>query len=141
MYRIAHELTRRGHLSAGFLLRARGIRVSGAEINPYAVIGPGLYLAHSVGVGIGSHVTIGRNCRMYLGAVVGPHATGTDEVRFTTIGDDVTIGTHAVVLAGVKIGDGAVIGANAVVMRDVEPYTVVSASPAKVVGQVTDRRD
>jgi acetyltransferase-like isoleucine patch superfamily enzyme len=28
-----------------------------------------------------------------------------------------------------------VIGANAVVMRDVEPYTVVSASPARTVGQ------
>jgi serine O-acetyltransferase len=132
-YRIAHELAKRRMLPLALLLRERGIRSSGAEINPLATIGPGLYLAHGIGVGVGAYVVIGRNCRMHLGSVVGPQPADSGEPKYAIIGDDVVIGTHAVVLGGVTVGDGAVIGANAVVMRDVEPYSVVSAAPARAI--------
>ena len=36
---------------------------------------------------------------------------------------------------GVAIGEGAVIGARSTVMHDVDPWTVVAGSPAKVRGQ------
>jgi serine O-acetyltransferase len=134
LYRVAHWLTGRGMLPLALILRTRGIRMSGAELNPLAVIGPGLYLAHGVGVGIGAYVRIGRNCRLHLGSVIGPQPMDNDGPKYTVIGDNVQIGTHAVIIGGVTVGDGAVIGANAVVMRDVEPYTVVSASPARSVG-------
>ena len=49
------------------------------------------------------------------------------------IGNDVWIGAHAKILAGVKIGDGAVIAAGAVVTKDVEPYEVVGGVPAKTI--------
>lgn len=48
-----------------------------------------------------------------------------------TIGNDVWIGSDAVILRGVYIGHGAVVGANAVVTRDVEPFSIVVGSPAK----------
>ena len=51
----------------------------------------------------------------------------------TIIGNDVWIGTEAIIMPGVKIGDGAVIGTRAVVTKDVEPYTVVGGNPAKVI--------
>jgi virginiamycin A acetyltransferase len=51
------------------------------------------------------------------------------------IGNDVWIGTKAVVLSGVEIGDGAVIGAGAVVTKDVPPYCIAVGLPATVVGQ------
>jgi serine O-acetyltransferase len=132
-YRIAHALAERRLLPLALILREWGIRSSGAELNPLATIGPGLYIAHSVGVGVGAHVTIGANCRLYLGAVIGPQRTG-GVAEPTVIGDGVTIGTHAVVIGGVTVGDGAIIGANATVMRDVEPYAVISSSPGRVVG-------
>lgn len=50
-----------------------------------------------------------------------------------TIGNDVWIGTHSMILGGVKIGDGAVIGAGAVVTKDVPPYAVVGGVPAKII--------
>ena len=50
-----------------------------------------------------------------------------------TVGDDAWIGTGAILLPGVEIGEGAIIGAGAVVTRSVEPYTVVSGVPARVV--------
>lgn len=51
----------------------------------------------------------------------------------TVIGNDVWIGTEAIVMPGVRIGDGAVIGARAVVTNDVEPYAIVGGNPAKVI--------
>jgi virginiamycin A acetyltransferase len=49
-----------------------------------------------------------------------------------TIGNDVWIGAHCVILSGVTIGHGAVVAANTVVASDVPPYAIVSGSPAKV---------
>jgi virginiamycin A acetyltransferase len=49
------------------------------------------------------------------------------------IGNDVWIGTHCVILTGVKIGDGAVIAANSTVVSDVPPYAIAGGSPAKVI--------
>ncbi len=49
----------------------------------------------------------------------------------TVIGNDVWIGSGAVILAGVKVADGAVVGANSVVTKDIEPYSIVAGSPAK----------
>jgi serine O-acetyltransferase len=134
-YRIAHELAKKRLLPLALLLRSRAIRTSGAELNPLARIGPGLYLVHSIGVGIGAYVVIGANCKIHLGVVIGPQPLEQSGPKYTVIGDDVFIGTHAVIIGGVTIGDGAVIGANAVVMRDVAPYTVVSAPPARTVWQ------
>ncbi|MFC3209306.1 type B chloramphenicol O-acetyltransferase [Aquamicrobium soli] len=51
----------------------------------------------------------------------------------TVIGNDVWIGSEAIVMPGVKIGDGAVIGTRALVTRDVEPYAIVGGNPAKVI--------
>lgn len=51
----------------------------------------------------------------------------------TRVGNDVWIGTHAVIMPGVTIGDGAIIGAYAVVTRDVPPYGVVAGNPAQLV--------
>jgi len=42
-----------------------------------------------------------------------------------------SIGSGAVILAGVEIGEGAVIGAGAVVTHDVAPNTVVAGIPAR----------
>ena len=55
-----------------------------------------------------------------------------------TIGNDVWIGTEAVIMSGVTVGDGAVIGARALVARDVEPYAIVAGNPARLVRKRCD---
>lgn len=47
------------------------------------------------------------------------------------IGNDVWIGTHAVITDGVHIGDGSIIGANAVVTKNVEPNSISAGVPSK----------
>ena len=49
------------------------------------------------------------------------------------VGDDVWIGTNAMILSGVRIGQGAVIGAGALVTSDVPPYAIVAGNPARIV--------
>ena len=49
------------------------------------------------------------------------------------IGNDVWIGSHVLILGGVRIGDGAIIAAGSVVTKDVDPYTVVGGVPAKMI--------
>lgn len=49
----------------------------------------------------------------------------------THIGDDVSIGSGAIIMCGIRIGNGARIGCGAVVTRDVEEKAVVIGVPAR----------
>jgi len=50
-----------------------------------------------------------------------------------TVGNDVWVGSGAIVMA--SIGDGAVIGAGSVVTRPVEPWHVVAGNPARPISR------
>lgn len=52
------------------------------------------------------------------------------KVGNTNIGNDVWIGSEAMIMPGVTIGDGAIIAARAVVTKDVQPYSVVGGNTA-----------
>lgn len=93
--------------------------------------------------------TIGNYCSIGSNVVIGPGEHSLKKIslsgrfyidtyntltkRECEIEHDVWIGTHAIILRGVKIGTGAVVGANSVVTKDVPPYAVVVGSPAKVI--------
>lgn len=49
------------------------------------------------------------------------------------IEDDVWIGANAIILKGVTIGIGSIISAGSVVTHDVEPYSIMGGSPAKLI--------
>lgn len=49
------------------------------------------------------------------------------------IGDDVWIGSNAIITGGVTIGKGAIVAAGAVVTKSVEEYTIVAGVPAKII--------
>ena len=49
------------------------------------------------------------------------------------IGNDVWIGTRAIILDGVTVGHGSIIAANSVVTKDIPPYSVVGGVPAKII--------
>lgn len=90
-------------------------------------------------------ITIGYNARITADVKILTHFFDTRFIpqenrpfRFykgrVTIGNNVFIGTGAVIAAPVIIGDGAVIGANSVVTRDVTENTIVAGVPAVPVG-------
>lgn len=138
-FRIAHLLTRL-HLSPwALLMKARNLRQTGADIHPLATIGPGFCLVHTSGVVIGQGSVIGSDCRMHQGATVGEPGRGSrNSMSNPVVGDNVTIGAHAVIMGPSIVGDGALIGANSVVVSDIPANSVAGGIPARVIRSHVD---
>lgn len=99
------------------------------SINPYAVVRGNVTMGD--GVRIGAHTSIlGFNHAMEPGTPVFQQPLTS---RGITIGDDVWIGSHVVVLDGVSVGDHSVLAAGAVVTKDVSAGAVVGGNPAKFI--------
>jgi len=56
---------------------------------------------------------------------------GFERAGDTIIGNDVWIGTEAMLLSGISVGNGAIIASRALVTKNVEPYAIVASNPAK----------
>jgi acetyltransferase-like isoleucine patch superfamily enzyme len=56
-----------------------------------------------------------------------------DSAPKTTIGNDVWIGSSAIIPGGIQIGTGAIVAAGAVVVENVPPYSIVGGNPAKII--------
>ncbi len=50
-----------------------------------------------------------------------------------SIGHDVWIGSHSIILGNVKIGNGAVVAANSVINSDIPSFAIVAGSPARII--------
>ena len=64
--------------------------------------------------------------RMYCGDIIG-------EGGITTIGNNVFIGMHSIILMGTKIGDNVIVGAGSVVSGNIPSNVVVAGNPAKII--------
>jgi maltose O-acetyltransferase len=117
----------------------------------------GASFSNGAAIEIGDYSTIGINCKVYGEVKIGNNVMMAPEVviltvnhnfdrldipmrlqgstpaKPVTIGDDVWIGTRAVLLPGIHIGKGAIIGAGAVVTKDVPEYAIAAGNPAKVI--------
>lgn len=98
-------------------------------VNAFTVVRGRVTLGDSVR--IGAHTSIlGFNHSMAPDVEVFRQAQTS---RGITIGDDVWVGSHVVVLDGVAVGDKAVLAAGAVVTKDVPAGAVVGGNPARVI--------
>lgn len=92
-------------------------------------------------VTIGSHVNLAQGITVTaLNHNFSETGKRIDEQGVSTtpvvIGDDVWIGTNAVVLPGVTIGSRCVVAAGAVVTKDVPDGCVVAGVPAKIIKRI-----
>ena len=116
------------------------------NIEKNAHFGDGIVLGDGAGIGancmipsdviIGEKVMMGQDVLMFtthhrmdrLDIPMG--FQGVTESRTIVIGDDVWIGSRAIIMPGVHVGKGAVIGAGAVVTKDIPEYEVWGGVPA-----------
>jgi serine O-acetyltransferase len=113
--------------------------IFGCDIARNAKIEAGLYLPHPVGVVVGEHVVIGKNCILHQGVTLGDRGElheGSDPV----LGDFIEVGTGAKILGAINIGNYARIGANSVVLKDIENYGIAVGIPAKTISFRNDIR-
>jgi acetyltransferase-like isoleucine patch superfamily enzyme len=136
------------------ILHRELVNLYGCAIGAGTTIGPFVEIQRTVSVGhhckISSHtficsgVTIGdevfighgvmfTNDRYPRAAVTG-RLLGLEDwtMQPTHVGHGASIGSGAIILPGVTIGRAAIVGAGAVVTRDVDEYTVVAGSPARL---------
>jgi len=132
LYRLAHFLwCHRLRFPSRFLAHI-GRFLTGIEIHPGATIGRRFFIDHGAGVVIGETAEIGDNALMYQGVVLGG-TTLKKGKRHPTIGNNVVLGTGAVVLGAITIGDDARIGSGSVVVKSVPPGATVVGIPGKIV--------
>ena len=121
------------------------------EIQKNAVIGSHCKISSHTficeGVTIEDEVFIGHGV-MFTNDIY-PRATNPDgsaqseadwQVVETRVCRRASIGSNVTVVAGITIGEGALVGAGAVVTRDVPPFSVVAGVPAKVIGDVRQKK-
>ena len=157
---LAKQLQQRFNVVRGRRLARQVEGGVGLRAEPGVRIGPGVLLAHDVGlhlrdrgavlsIGEGSFVNhrseiiaherveIGSHCLFAWDVQVmdsdSHRVDGLPHTAPVVIGDRVWIGCRATVLKGVTIGDGAVVAACSVVTRDVPPRALVAGNPARVV--------
>jgi serine O-acetyltransferase len=131
LHRAAHGLWTHHLRWPGRLLSHAARWLTGIEIHPGAVIGPGLFIDHGMGVVIGETAEIGPNVTLYHGVTLGGTSWNKGK-RHPTLMEGVVVGAGAKVLGPITIGARTRIGANAVVVRDVPPDCVVVGIPGRV---------
>lgn len=98
------------------------------EISPFTKIGGGLYLGHPYSITINPRTTIGKNCNIHRGVLIGQENRGCRK-GVPTVGDCVWIGINAAVVGSVNIGDDVLIAPNSYVNCDVPSHSVVFGNP------------
>lgn len=144
-----YEFIRRSYTFT-FKLRYRvdGISITARVLKPlfisrdfilgrYSFINKGCFIGPSVECGnyvmFGPYVVIAGGDHDFDRVGQPMYFSGREDIHPTIIGDDVWIGAHSCIKAGITIGDGAIIGMGSVVVKDVPPFTIVAGNPAKII--------
>lgn len=133
-HRASSWLWRRRRRLSARLCSALTLWLTGVDIHPAAVLGPGLFIDHASGVVIGETAEVGTDVTIYHGVTLGGTSLERGK-RHPTVGDRVTIGAGAKVLGPITIGHDSRIGANAVVVKPVPPDSVVVGVPGRVISR------
>lgn len=129
-------------------------------LGPGAAISPNAAFSNPERISAGRGLRLGARCHLWAGPKSGRITIGDDvlfgpEVMVTAasyrfndghpvteqamdeadvvIGNDVWVGTRAVILPGARIGDGAIIGAGALVRGEIPAMAIAVGTPARVV--------
>ena len=132
VYRVAHFLLERGVPLVPRMMTETAHMKTGIDIHPGAKIGKSFFIDHGTGVVIGETTIIGDNVKLYQGVTLGALSIPKREEgmckRHPTIGDNVTIYSHAVILGNVTIGDNSTISSNAWIKSDIPANSYVFAA-------------
>ena len=132
MYREAHELWLAGKKEEALKINYECHSKTGADIHPGATIGKSFFIDHATGVVIGETAVIGDHVIIYQGVTLGGVSASKGK-RHPTIGNNVVIGTGAIVLGNITIGNNVRIGAGSVVLKDIPDDSTVVGIPGEIV--------
>lgn len=103
----------------------------GYQISYSTDIGPGLYIGHFGQIIINWKAKIGKNVNISPGVTIGQTNRGNNK-GVPKIGNQVWIGTNAVIVGDIIIGDDVLIAPNSYVNFDVPSHSVVIGNPGVI---------
>jgi len=104
----------------------------GFDIPFDCVINKGFALNHFGGVVINSKANIGKNVDIFPGVTIGETFRGKNK-GVPIIGDNVWIGSNAIIVGKINIGNNVLIGPGSYINFDVPENSVVIGNPGKIV--------
>ncbi len=99
-------------------------------ISSYAIIGRRCTFKHPIGLVIG-RTRIGDDVDIFQQVTLGSKGANGKKMSFPTIGNNVTVYAHSVLLGDVVVGDNVIIAANSVVIKNLEDEGIYAGSPTK----------
>ncbi|HEV7380784.1 MAG TPA: serine acetyltransferase [Dyadobacter sp.] len=112
-------------------------RKYGFQIPLGTKIGAGLYIGHHGTIVINRLAVIGKNCNITHNVTIGMQNRGAKK-GYPTIGDNVWIGTGAVIVGSIIVENNVIIAPNAYVNFDVPQNSIVIGNPGKIIKKDTD---
>lgn len=136
-HKIAHWFWVRNHKLIGRFISHLNRFFTGIEIHPGAQIGRRFFIDHGMGVVIGETTIVGDDVLLYKGVVLGGTSLEAKK-RHPTIGDNVVVGTNAIVLGDITIGENCKIGAGSVVTKPAPPNSTIVGIPGKTLQSIKE---
>ncbi len=140
VHRIAHDLWTHGAPLSARTISHFNRFFTGVEIHPGATIGRRVVIDHGMGIVIGETATVGDECLLYKGVVLGGVSLNRTK-RHPQLAARVVVGSNACILGAIDIGEGARIGSGSVVVRHVPQGATVVGVPARVIVPPKHRLD
>ncbi|HZA31559.1 MAG TPA: acyltransferase, partial [Propionibacteriaceae bacterium] len=108
------------------------------HIAPTAIVNNALFNLSSGDITVGDYAFFGHSVSVLTGTHDWTKFGAERQVAVPQSGRDVVIeegawvSSNAIIVAPCRIGAHSVVGVGSLVLKDVEPYTIVAGSPAKV---------
>lgn len=138
LHKIAHWFWKRNHLLIGRYISHINRFLTGIEIHPGATIGRRFFIDHGMGVVIGETTIVGDDVLLYKGVVLGGTSLESKK-RHPTIGNNVVVGTNAIVLGDIEIGENCKIGAGSVVTKPAPPNSTIVGIPGRTLKSIKEQ--
>lgn len=130
LYRLSNYFYKKGIPILPGFIQAINRFISHSDISCVAEIKSGCYIAHGIGIVIGSGVKIGYNAFILHQVTIGQKEKNT---KYPLIGDNVFIGAGAKILGEITIGNNCKIGANCVVVESCPPNSIVLFPKSEII--------
>lgn len=95
-------------------------------------IGEGLYIGHAHNINVHPDAVLGKNINLNKGCTIGRENRGSRNGA-PVIGDEVWIGTNAVIVGKIEVGSDVLIAPNAYVNFNVPAHSIVIGNPGNII--------